>query len=122
MYTDTLTFECEVIGGVSTVWKGTAFMCPNTDNEIILLHSRFNNESSRECNNGSILVVSIEVADGNKYISLVNVTFNSLLIGKTVECFSDDGLISSLVTNYTITNKDKGINYNNGMKTQFSNT
>ena len=109
MYTDMLTFECEVIGGVSTVWKGTAFTCPATNNEIILLHSRFNNKLSGECNNGDILAESIEVADGNKYTSLVNVTFNPLLIGKTVECFSDDGLISSLVTNYTIISEDKGI-------------
>lgn len=91
----------------ATVWTGTAFMCPASNNQIILLHNRFNNESSKDCN-GNIMVVSTEV-NGNKYTSQINITFNSFLIGKFVECFSDDGHTSSLVANYTIISEDQGI-------------
>ena len=29
------------MGGVSTVWQGTAFECLDSQNEIVLLHSRY---------------------------------------------------------------------------------
>lgn len=105
-----LTFECQVTGGTSTVWTGTAFMCTDNSNEIVLLHSRFNNESENahgSCNNGNIVGEIIEV-DGKNYTSQLNVTFNSSLIGETVDCISDDGKSTLLVANYTIT---KGIYY-----------
>ena len=38
---DTLTYECTVVGLGVTVWTGSAFSCPSSNNEIALLHSRF---------------------------------------------------------------------------------
>ena len=107
-----LTFECQVTGVGSTIWTGTAFMCTSVSrNEIILLHSRFN-ESTKvngTCNNGSIAAESIEV-NGNNFTSQLNVTFDSFLIGKTVVCVHDDGTNTSVVANYTIISRDEGIN------------
>ena len=104
-----LTFECQVTGVGSTVWTGTAFMCTSgRRNEIILLHSPFN-ESTKvngTCSNGSIVAEFIEV-NGNNCTSQLNVTFNSFLIGKTVVCVHDDGTNTSVVANYTITSRDK---------------
>ena len=34
-----LTYECTVVGGGATVWKGTAFDCPLADDEIVRLYS-----------------------------------------------------------------------------------
>ena len=106
MTVDMLTFECQVTGGDSTVWNGNAFMCPASHNEIVLLHSRFDNGTSVTCNdiNNSVIIVgeSIEV-NGSKYTSQINISFSSSLIGKTVNCVRDDGLNDSVVSNYTIT-------------------
>ena len=80
-------------------------MCTMTNNEIVLLHSRFNNgsESTGTCNNGSIVGEIIEL-NGNNYTSQLNITFDPFLIGKTVECVSDDGENTISVANYTIIN------------------
>ena len=106
MTVDMLTFECQVTGGVSTVWNGNAFMCPASGNEIVLLHSRFDNGTSGTCNdiNNSVTIVgeSIEV-NGSKYTSQLNISFSSSLIGKTVNCVRDNGQDISVVLNYTIT-------------------
>ena len=105
MTVDMLTFECQVTGGVSTVWNGSAFMCPDTGNEINLLHSRFDSGTSGTCNdiNNSVIIVgeSIEV-NGSEYTSQLNISFSSSSIGKTVNCVRDDGLNDSVISNYTI--------------------
>ena len=50
-------------------------MCPASGNEIILLHSRFNNGTSGTCNdiNNGVIIVgeSIEV-NGSKYLIIVH--------------------------------------------------
>ena len=52
-----MTFDCTVVGkvGSSTVLRGNAFNCNNSDNEIVLLHNHFNESSMRTCNNGTIV-------------------------------------------------------------------
>lgn len=102
-----MTFECEVTGNASsTVWTGTAFMCPDSNNEITLLHNRFNYTTVRGiCSNGSnIIIGEIVEANGNNYISHLNVTVIPSLIGKTVECMRDDGVNTFVIMNCTITN------------------
>ena len=53
----TITFECTVLSGFggATVWKGSAFDCARSDNEVVLLHSPIesNEHKLRTCNNGS---------------------------------------------------------------------
>ena len=106
MTADMLTFECQVIGGDSTVWNGSAFVCPASSNAIVLLHSRFDSGTNGTCNdtNSSVVIVgeSIEV-NGSKYTSQLNISFSSSLIGKTVNCVRDDGQDTSVISNYTIT-------------------
>ena len=37
----TVTYECTVMGGVGTVWRGSAVNCENSANEMLLLHNCF---------------------------------------------------------------------------------
>ena len=82
MTIDILTFKYQVTGGISTIWNGNAFMCPASDNEIILLHSRFDNGTRGICNdiNNSIIIVgeSIEVNE-SKYIHHSLIFLSALL-------------------------------------------
>ena len=52
----TLMFECIVMGGSGTVWKGTAFNCVERNNEILIIHRRFGLDGAfGTCNNGTII-------------------------------------------------------------------
>ena len=84
---DTLTFECTVMTGRGTIWRGSAFNCDSSGNEIILLNSSDGDET---CNSGMITGRVIK-REGNNYTSQLNVTFSSDLIGRTIECASDNG-------------------------------
>ena len=97
---DTLTYKCTVVGGVSTVWTGTAFHCATWNNEIVLLHSRFNYQY-RTRNNGSILARGIST-EGNNYTSQLNVTVTPDTAGKTVMCLGDNGRESTIHLSLTI--------------------
>ena len=46
-------YECRVVGEGAMIWKGTAFECAGTDNEIVLLHVH-NATTQLQCNNGAI--------------------------------------------------------------------
>ena len=91
----TLTYECTVMGGPggATVWRGTVFNCPLSDHEVVLLHSRFESDTGtfRTCNNGAIVGQSLRVEDNSRYISQLNVTVSSDMIGESIECAHDHG-------------------------------
>ena len=89
-YCDTLTFECTVVGGFGTVWRGLAFDCENSNNEITLLHSRFMNGTIGTCNNDSIIGWSIGDENGTCFTSQLSVMITPDTIGKTIECFHND--------------------------------
>ena len=79
-------------GGDGTIWRGSAFVCPEADDAITLLHNRFTNHS-RTCSNGSIIGHGLKIESGNKtvsYISQLNVTVNSNMIGRNIICEHDD--------------------------------
>ena len=89
---DTLTFECTVEGeayGI-TVWHGSAFSKCLPGQEISLLHSQFTGSRTarRDCNNGLIVAQSITVKNGF-YVSQLNITVTSDVIGKKVLCAYD---------------------------------
>ena len=84
---DTLTFECTIMTGRGTIWRGSAFNCDSSGNEIILLNSSDDDET---CNGGMITGQVIR-REGNNYTSQLNVVFSSDLIGRTIECASDNG-------------------------------
>ena len=85
-YCYTLTFECTVIEGWGTVWRGTAFDCENSNDEIVLLHSRFFNGTGGICNNGTIVGQDIRIDNDTYYVSQLSVSVTSDIVGKTVEC------------------------------------
>ena len=112
---DILTFECTVIGGVSTVYKfqSSAFdstMC-NTE-DIVLLHSRFNSSDSADSKNKSCTIGNRNVAIhgqsvrnfNGSYTSQLKITLYSSLYGSTIDCVYDNGSMEISVGSYTFGN------------------
>ena len=101
----TITFECTVLSGFggATVWKGSAFDCARSDDEILLLHSRFesNEHTRRMCNNGTIIGETIQMVE-NYYTSWLHITVSPDMIGGVVDCAHDDGT-AMLIGSSTIT-------------------
>ena len=106
---DTLTYNCTVMGsfGGATIWRGSAISgCHPTDEEIILLHSRFTNMSNSTygvCNSGNIVGQSIGIK-GSNYTSQLNVTVTPEIIGKTIMCINYDGTSETVQFSVTIIN------------------
>ena len=105
-----LRLECTVVGGVATVWTGSAFDCLALFNEIVLIHYRFASGTYRTCNNGRIIGRSINTtsdSDSIKYISqlIIQLDENSTLEGRTVKCvhynLTHDIVIGTHVISYT---------------------
>ena len=95
-----LRLQCTVVGGTSTVWKGSALRdCPT--NEIVLLHSRF---TVVECDNGRIIGCGVRQS-GNNFTSklIINIDVISTLSGNAIECALDGGINETLIDSYTIT-------------------
>ena len=99
--TNTLTFECTVIGGPfdTTFWQGSAFNC--LLEEIALLHARYTsvNGAFGQCNNGSLVARSLGTENG-RYTSQLNVTVTSDIIGESIECVHDDGLRANIIGSF----------------------
>ena len=70
----------------SSLWRGTAFNCPGSANEISLRHSLFNTTgTSGTCTSGAITAESVGVVD-NCFTSRLMVTASVGLNETTVEC------------------------------------
>ena len=81
-----LTFTCTIVGGGNTIWRGTAFDCPSTTNEIILRHSTFGSTgTSGTCNSGTIVGQSVRV-EGTCFTSQLDVTVSESLNSGVVQC------------------------------------
>ena len=90
--------------------------CSPTDTikqEIVLYHFElFNNDTAVvNCNNNSIVGHSLNIVNGSDYISQLEVTFSSELVGGIIECLHDDGVTISSVGNITINTNLTGISY-----------
>ena len=92
-----MTYECTVIGGPGgvTVWNGTAFHCPPSENAILLLNNQFLYSGTYSCNGA--IVARILSVEGNNYTSQLNVTITPETAGKTIECYNYD---EGIITNY----------------------
>ena len=102
-----LRLECTVVGYGGTVWSGSAFDCPPSNNRIVLLHSQFESGTSGGCNNGGIIGRSINTtsdSDGIKFISqlIIQLDESGTLEGRTVECRCDHGLHDILIGTHVI--------------------
>ena len=87
---ETVSFLCTIIGGGTTLWKGSLFNCPSANNEVVLRHSQFSTGINGACNGGDITGQSIQVVN-NCYMSQLNVRVSSGLANTTVECAYDNG-------------------------------
>ena len=101
-----LVLECSTEGPGSTVFNGNLLNCSNTQNDIVLLHSRFNLSTGNltVCNSGKILGYKLAVHDsGNCYTSLLCVMVSPDMAGKTTTCVHDNGETATQIGNYSIT-------------------
>ena len=95
---DILIYDCNVLGSGFTIWRGSAFNCPNVegDSSIRLRHSTFVSGTMGPCNDGAIvgrsLGISINNLNNPVYISqlTINLTAASNIVGQTVECIYRD--------------------------------
>ena len=85
-----LTYSCTIVGtpGGHTLWTGSAFDCPDSNNEITLIHSRFtaNGSAYGECNNGAITAQSNSSGAGGIYSSFLSVNISASISGKSIMC------------------------------------
>ena len=102
---DTVTYQCTVDGdyGGFTLWKGKFFNCLSPQNHenyniVELRHSQLlkNNDAqggeAKECNDGDIVGRIVRV-ENDSFISHLNITLTSAIIGKEIECSYDNGTI-----------------------------
>ena len=101
-----LIYECTVMGGFVTTWRGSAInqYCEDSGGQILLLHSRFGSGSNYfiTCSNGTIMGQSVRI-ENNTYTSRLTITtVSSNILGDTVECaHSQNGMIH-IIGNTTI--------------------
>ena len=79
-------YECRITGSGAIVWRGTAFDCPESSNEIVLLQGSFGTQAV--CNNGAISGRIIRV-ENNTYISQLSVSVSAEMIGSNISCYHD---------------------------------
>ena len=92
---DNLIFNCSIMGGTATLWRGTAFDCPLVGSEISLRHRLFvSNQGFGICNNGDIIGRSVSAVN-DCYTSQLNATVRESFNNKTVQC----AFISSVGSN-----------------------
>jgi hypothetical protein len=95
---DILTFECTIMTGKGTIWRGSAFDCASSGNEIVLFNSSVGDET---CNNEKITGQVIK-REGDNFTSQLNVILSSNLMGQTIECVSDNGSQRTPIFNTTL--------------------
>ena len=84
------SYKCTVVGDGFSIWRGTAFDCTLSGNEILLLHSNFIVGTIRTCSNGQIVGRSLSQTD-DCYTSQLDVNITVNLDGSTVECIYESG-------------------------------
>ena len=98
-------YECRVTGSSSgvTVWRGSAFNCPATGNEIHFFHRRFDIDTTLTCNSGAIVGRAIR-AENDTYISQLTVPVSAEMIGMNISCFQDSpGAAENLISSSRLT-------------------
>ena len=97
-----LQITCSVVGLGSTVWEGTTFDCPSSENKISLFHTGFaTNSSVGSCNDG-ITARGLSVSGQNCFLSEVTIIPSSATNGQTVTCNYDNGETSMPIGTVTV--------------------
>ena len=69
------------------MWKGTAFTCSNSANEILLRHSQFGSGGTQgDCTGGALAARSLRVENGNCYVSRLDATVSTTFNGQSIRC------------------------------------
>ena len=101
-----LTYECTVMGGLGTIWQGSAInkYCTDSGGQILLLHSRFGSEINNPviCGNGIIAGQSVGVENNIHMSRLTITTVSSDILGDTVECAHSQNGTTHIIGNTTI--------------------
>ena len=96
------------------MWSGTAFNCPSTADQMSLRHSEFENGSAvGVCNSGAMITARGISRANNTFISQLTITFDTSLVGTTIQCADDDGRHSHIVGNHTIQSSGATLACNN---------
>ena len=80
-------YDCTVARESATIWTGTAFNCPATNNEIIFQHGA-NGAVNASCNEGAVSGYIIRANDSS-YTSRLSIFVTPEVNGSRVSCFSD---------------------------------
>ena len=96
-----VSYNCTAVGGVYTVWGGTALTDCSVGNDISLRHNDFENAAG-ECNNGAIVGYSIGILN-DSYTSRLDVRLSNDLQGQTITCSVEDDYSLNMVGNATLT-------------------
>ena len=86
-------YECSITGGGAIVWRGTAFECSSSSNEIVLLQS---SPDAQVCNDGAITGHIIR-AENSTYVSQLTVSLSAGMIGTNISCYHDSGATQNLI-------------------------
>ncbi len=91
---NTVSYECTVTdddGFRSTIWRGSAFNCPSSSSQIILIHILFQpNGESGIC--GDLSAMSVRVS-GDNYTSRLALTATAELNGTIIECIRSGSVV-----------------------------
>ena len=85
------------------MFKGDLLNCSNTNDDIALLHSRFDNGTNGTCNDDKILGQSLLVnVSSNCYTSLLCIMVSPDMVGKSIRCVHDNGMTEEDIGNVSI--------------------
>ena len=107
----TYIYECTTAeggGATATVWRGSIFsvLCPRDVQEFVVLYGDYDGYNILSCNGGAIRASSLRVETESAdliYLSQLNVTLTSEVIGKSIECAVDDGMREIIIGSLNIT-------------------
>ena len=99
-----MTYECTVIGGATTIWRGSAIskLCANINGQIILLHYRFMSDMNTiTCGDGNVVGQGVKVENNDRYTSLLTISSNNIL-GESIVCAHNLNGTIDVIGNTTI--------------------
>ena len=98
---DIVTYECTIGGNAqagATVWSGSAFECPTTNNQLITVLPLRNTSHPiiKTCGDITARFFHTEQVQGN-YTSELSLHVTAEAVGSTVSCSYDDGISIMLI-------------------------
>jgi hypothetical protein len=82
---EVLSYTCTAVGPGSTVYTGSVFNCPSSQDRIVFRHSEFQPGSVKRCTDGHIAGQPL-VASNDTFTSQLNVSVDAELNNGVVEC------------------------------------